>query len=213
MKKILSLFLVLMVALPTLLSCERQQTDVESEVSSISSVSSDSSSSIEKLLPLPEDSIRLGYLVNGIDQLSSYITLKADGTFEGSCDKYVYESSDSILWECLYKNSYTGTFVNIEKINEYSYKMDLTDLITEHPIGEDITDGRIETIASEPYGLTGGTEFILYLPSTPVNTLPKEFLDYWPYRFFERTRAKDTLSCYAIHNVATNEGFFHISLE
>ena len=64
-------------------------------------------------------------------------------------------------------------------------------------------------MASDPYGLEEGTEFILYLPDTPISEVPEEFLIWWPYLFEHDTDPFDTLSCYGILNVAMGYGFFY----
>jgi hypothetical protein len=100
-------------------------------------------------------------------------------------------------------------FNNIEKINEYSYKMTLAEIATEKNTGEEWIEDEIRYIASDPYGIDGGTDFILYLPNTPITEVSEEFLSWWPYRYGQQSDPKETLSCYGILNVATQNGFFN----
>lgn len=75
-----------------------------------------------------------------------------------------------------YVCDFSGKFENIEKANDYSYKMTLADITTEKAIGEEWIEDGIRYIASEPYGLEKGTDFIFYLPDTPIDSLPENFL-------------------------------------
>ena len=113
-----------------------------------------------------------------------------------------------------YTSTFSGKFDNIKKIDEYSYKMTLTDIKTEKTVGEEWIENEIRYIVAEPYGLNDPinnqdcTEFILYLPNTPIDQVPEEFLTWWPYRYSQGSDAKTTLSCYGILNVTTEFGFF-----
>ena len=105
---------------------------------------------------------------------------------------------------------FEGKFVDIEKVDEHSYKMRISELITKNEVGEIWIEDDIQYIASEPHGLAGGEEFVFYLPDTPLDSVSEEFLTWWPYRG-EMSKDKvidETLSCYGILNVATDHGFF-----
>ena len=95
---------------------------------------------------------------------------------------------------------------SLEKIDKNSYKVKLVTLESEKPDGEMWIEDEVRYIASTPYGIDGGDEFILYTPDTKTKDLDEEFLFWWPKSM--EMYAPDTLTQYAIHNLATNEGFF-----
>ena len=72
-----------------------------------------------------------------------------------------------------------------------------------------VEDG-IRYIASTPYGLESGNEFIFYLPEAPLSELSEDFLLFWPYYFRESASSMTQLSCYGIWNTETDSGFFAI---
>ena len=92
--------------------------------------------------------------------------------------------------------------------------MTLTDIQTEKAVGEEWIEDEIRYVASEPHGLNDPftnqlcTDFVFYLPETPVEQVPEEFLTWWPYRYSQESDTKTTLSCYGILNVTTEFGFF-----
>lgn len=159
------------------------------------------------LLPLPQNPAEFIFS-SGAGAWATVLKLNNDGTFTGDYhDSEMGTTADEYPNGSVYISVFSGKFTNFEKINDYSYKMTVTDVETRDKIDTEWIDQEIRYIAAAPYGIDGGTEFILYLPNTPINELPEEFLYWWPLRF--QTEEKlTTLSCYGILNVATNDGFF-----
>ena len=160
------------------------------------------------VLPLNGDSMEFAFL-SGAGAWRTMLTLNADGTFTGE-----YHDSEMGIYADDYPNgsayvcSFSGKFSDFEKINDYSYSMKLESVITERPEGEEwIADG-IRYISSIPYGINDSTEFMLYLPETPVDSVSEDFLAWWPFRYTQQSEPRDTLSCYGIRNIAQDYGFF-----
>ncbi len=165
-------------------------------------------------LPLPSDNVEFSFL-SGAGAWRTIITLNRDGTFTGwYLDSEMGETGEGYPKGSAYTCDFSGKFENIEKINEYSYKMALTNIEISKAVGEEWIEDGIRYIASAPYGLNipdtkqECTEFVFYLPDTPIDQVPEEFLSWWPYRYPQEAGAKTTLSCYGILNVTTNFGFF-----
>ena len=165
-------------------------------------------------LPLPKEKVEFSFL-SGAGAWRTIITLNRDGTFTGwYLDSEMGDTGESYPKGSAYTSTFSGKFQNIEKVNEYSYKMTLTDVKTEKEVGEEWIENEIRYIASTPHGLNDPdnnqecTEFIFYLPNTPVNQVSEEFLTWWPYRYPQEAGQKTTLSCYGILNVTTNFGVF-----
>lgn len=167
-----------------------------------------------ELLPLPKENTEFIFH-SGAGGWRTEMTVNQDGTFYGQ----YYDSEMGSVGEgypngSAYICDFTGKFVNIEKVNDYSYQLELSDLKTQEPEGKEWIEDGIKYIASAPYGLydsydnTECEAFILYLPDTPVDVVPEEFLYWWPYRYDQDTAPKSTLSCYGILNLTTNDGFF-----
>ena len=165
-------------------------------------------------LPLPEEDTEFSFL-SGAGAWRTVITLNRNGAFTGSyLDSEMGEIGEEYPKGSVYICDFSGKFENIEKIDAYSYKMTLTDVTTEKAVDEEWIEDEIRYVASAPHGLNDPinmlecTEFVFYLPDTPVDQVPEEFLIWWPYRYTQETDPKDTLSCYGILNVTTNFGFF-----
>lgn len=137
------------------------------------------------------------------------LTLNPDGSFTGTFhDSEMGAISDEHPNGVVYISVFSGVFENIRKVNDYTYTITLSTLGTQKREGETWIEDGIHYIASAPYGLTGGTEFRLYLPQTPITDVPEYFLSWWPHRYTQHENPRDTLDCYGILNVATDDGFF-----
>ena len=166
------------------------------------------------LLPLEGETAAFSFL-SGAGGWRTVLTLNRNGEFSGQySDSEMGDIGDGYSMGTVYICDFSGKFEDIQQIDEYSYKLTLTDIITEKAEGEAWIEEEIRYVASAPHGLndpenrTECTEFVLYLPDTPVDQLPAEFLDWWPYRYTQETEPKTTLSCFGILNVTTNFGFF-----
>lgn len=146
---------------------------------------------------------------SGADTWKTITEINRDGTFTGQYKDSEMGSSGEGYKATCYVCDFTGVFANVEKVNSYTYKVELIDISTVEPVGKEWIENEIRYIASYPYGLYDAEgkqaceEFIVYLPHTPVSELPEEFLAWCPYE-------KDTLSCYGLLNTTTNDGFFYM---
>ena len=227
MKKFISFFLVAILLFlsacnthtPNDADTTTESTATESTFTDISENSttkttSETNTIEDNQLPLPKESEEFSFL-SGAGAWRTIMTLNRDGTFTGRyLDSEMGEIGEDYPHGSAYTCTFSGKFVNIEKVNAYSYKMTLTGIKTEKAVGEEWIENEIRYVASEPYGLNDPineqecTEFIFYLPDTPVDQVPEAFLDWWPYRYTQETAPKTTLSCYGILNVTTSFGFF-----
>ena len=167
-----------------------------------------------ELLPLPKESMEFAFL-SGAGGWRTVMTLNRDGTFSGLyTDSEMGEIGKSYPKGSVYVCDFSGKFGEIEKINEYSFRLILTDISTANAVGEEWIEDEIRYVAADPNGLndplTGQdcTEFILYLPDTPLDSVSEDFLFWWPLKYSQDTVPVTTLSCFGILNVTTSDGFF-----
>lgn len=159
-------------------------------------------------LPLSDDDVEFSFL-SGAGGWRTELELERDGTFEGEySDSELGSFADEYPNGTYYICEFKGRFTDIEKINDYSYRMKVTDVETKHSEGKEWVEEGIRYIATTPNGIDGGEEFILYLPDAPMDKLPAEFLDWYLPARYEDMSTQKTLGCYGIHNVKTNDGFF-----
>lgn len=229
MKRFLTVFLSLVLML-TLTACvKNEDTDSalissnsvtnsnsapssNSEKSTTNNSSSQKNSNVEEAkitsLPLPQENTQFVFS-SGAGAWSTSLSLNKSASFSGDFhDSEMGSMADEYPHGTVYISIFNGEFTNIEKINDYSYKMTLTRIETRDKIDKEWIDNQIRYVATTPYGLEGGTEFILYLPNTPISELSEDFLYWWPLKFEHNQTPKTTLSCYGILNAATNDGFF-----
>ncbi len=218
MKKLLSIILVIALLFLLLTACSNELQKSNPSISDddpTTTISTEAKHTTEvESLPLPQDSIEFSFL-SGAGAWRTTITLNRDGTFTGRyLDSEMGETGEGYPKGSAYICDFSGKFENIKKVDEYSYQMTLTDVKTEKVVGEEWIEDEIRYIASAPYGLYDPskkqecTEFIFYLPDTPIDQVSEEFLTWWPYRYPQETGPKTTLSSYGILNVTTSDGFF-----
>ncbi len=154
----------------------------------------------EQTLPLSED-IEFTFS-SGAGAWSTGLTLHPDGTFSGSFHDSDMGSSGDGYDATVYVCEFDGKFTNIRKTDDNTYTMTLEYCNTAKTPEATWIEDRTKYVASTPYGIEGGTNFTLYLPGTPVITLPQEYVS-WIYDLDKNT----TLSGYGLYNVEQQEGF------
>lgn len=144
---------------------------------------------------------------SGAGAWNTELFINSDGTFKG-----LYHDSDMGDAGADYPNgtryycSFTGKFDNLEKVDEFTYKMKLVSLLyKEEPGKEEIIDG-VRYIYSTAYGLTGGTDFYLYLPGAKLENLPEGYRGWVGYYYLENTTDTE-LPYYGLYNLKTEDGF------
>ena len=163
----------------------------------------------EPALQTPQESMEFTFS-SGAGAWRTMLILNADGTFSGTfLDSDMGDADESYPNGTAHICEFSGKFEGIEKVNDYSYKMTLTTLETAAQSGDEWIEEGVRYIASEPYGLNCGAEFMLYLPETPLDALSEDFLSWWPHRFDQSENPSDMLNCYGIMNVEKGYGFFN----
>lgn len=146
---------------------------------------------------------------SGAGAWGTMITLEADGSFTGGYnDSDMGDTGEGYAHGKHYYCEFQGRFGNFRRIDEHTYGMTLEELTYEPEAGTEEIRDEILYVASEPYGLETGKEFLFYLPETPVQGLSEEFLIWWPGRYAWEGEAERPLACYGIQNVETGYGFF-----
>ncbi len=156
----------------------------------------------------PEDMPETFYFFSGAGGWSTELYLNKDGSFRGYFhDSEMGSTGEGYPGGTYYECDFWGKFTNIEKVDDYTYSMTLSEIETKEPEGKEWIENEVLYIASYPYGLDGGTEFFLYTPDKPTEGLSWEFLTWWPGRY-ETENPSPTINSYAIHNVMPGYGFF-----
>ncbi len=146
---------------------------------------------------LPDALPREFVFASGAGAWSTDLTLNRDGTFMG-----VYHDADTTT---VYICTFSGRFGDFRQVDDHTWAMTLESTDIQETPAPEWDDGEIHYIASEPYGIEGGTEFLLYAPETPTAGLSEEFLSWWPSWNVE---GNGTLGCWGLSNVEMGYGFF-----
>ncbi len=147
------------------------------------------------------------YFSSGAGAWYTELSISGDGTFKGHYqDADMGDTGEGYPGGTLYYSDFTGRFEQLEKIDEFTYKMQLTDLDFERqPEQEEIID-EILYVYSTAYGVDGGDEFYLYLPGAKVADLPEEYRQWVGYYNLEAVTETE-LSFYGLYNIKEQNGF------
>lgn len=146
------------------------------------------------------------YFSSGAGAWDTTLVIESDGTFSGTYhDADAGDIGSGYPNGMLYLCEFTGRFTTPEKIDEYTYSMQIKSFKTSQPDGkEEIIDGQKIVYTEKAYGLDSAKDIYIYLPGTPVGRLPEGFLNW------VNMALKDTdvvLPFYGLYNVNMEEGF------
>lgn len=157
--------------------------------------------------------------VNPLDQLKGQIFTFASGAGGWSTDLYFGENGsftgdyhDSEMGETgegypdgtLYGCVFHGQLSDPVTVDEYTLTAAISVEVNEGQVPEVIEDG-IRYVTTEPYGVAKAKTVTIYLPGTPVDRLPEDFI-FWTHMHETDPDAK-TLPCYGIWSAADEAGF------
>lgn len=147
------------------------------------------------------------YFSSGAGAWSTVLQIAADGSFSG-----VYHDSDmGDIGEgypngTLYYCAFSGQLAPLERVDEYTYSTRIQSIETENePDAQEIRDG-VRRIYSQPYGLDGAEQLLIYLPGAPLGQLPDEFRS-WVGYYNVPESGDAVLPFYGLYNAAAQCGF------
>ena len=147
---------------------------------------------------------------SGAGGWSSELTFANDGIFMGSYhDSDMGDTGDGYPNGTIYVSDFSGRFEVANIINDHSVTLRLVESGTSEPIGNEWIDDQVRYVASDPYGIAGGEEFILYFPGTPMSELTDDGRQWYKMpRALSDEDLPQTLPCYGLYNVNEANAFF-----
>lgn len=114
---------------------------------------------------------------SGAGAWRTILILGENGAFSGEyTDSDMGDAGEGYPNGTVYGCLFHGVLAQPERVNEHEWKLKLASLeMDEGQVPEAIENG-IRYITAEPYGLINASEVILYLPGTPLDSLPEGFL-------------------------------------
>lgn len=143
---------------------------------------------------------------SGVGGWATILNVKEDGTFSGE-----YHDSDMGDTGSGYPNgtvqicTFSGKFFTPQQIDEYTYFTKLESIETEDEPGIEYFEDGTRFITSDPYGFDNANGFLIYMPGTPIASLPEGFLSWSGIDANVRTVLPS--GYYGIYNVGGEEGF------
>lgn len=146
------------------------------------------------------------FFSSGAGAWSTLLQVKEDGYFTGEYhDSEMGSTGEGYPHGSVYICKFEGKFSQPVKLDDCTYSMKLETLETEGSVGESYIEDSIRYVYSEPYGMNGGEEFMLYLPGCRIEDLPEPFVS-WSHVLWENPDA-EIMTCYGIYNVNAETGF------
>lgn len=148
---------------------------------------------------------------SGAGGWGTYLYMEPDGTFTGNYhDSEMGEIGDDYPQGSLYGCAFHGRLTLGEQVDAYTWKVHVDEVeLDEGQVPEAIEDG-IRYVTTEPYGIKAGSDMLLYLPGTPVDALPEEFL-FWAHLLGDDI--PEELPYYGLYDAAEDTGFIGESFD
>ena len=149
------------------------------------------------------------YFSSGAGAWSTDLVLNDDGSFTGTFhDSDMGTDIETYPGGTVYICNFSGSFKDFVKVDDYTWSMQLASLNYENETTEDWEADGIHYVASDAYGISGGTVFYLYLPGHPWSTLPDGYKN-WARMYTNSygDAAPETLGIYGIYNEVEENGF------
>jgi len=142
---------------------------------------------------------------SGAGAWSTELTVGENGTFTGNFhDSEMGETGEGYPDGTQYGCVFHGQFSDPEKIDEYSWKVQISVEPDEGQAPETIED-QIRYVTATPYGLEKAKTVIFFLPGMAIDRLPEDFIP-WTY-LYETTPETKEIPYYAIWNEEDDAGF------
>lgn len=143
---------------------------------------------------------------SGAGAWATMFTLEKDGSFSGQyMDSNMGETGSGYPNGTTYICSFEGKFAEPEQADDYTYTTRLESFREEGTPGEEYIENGIRYVYSYAYGFDQAGEFRIYVPGTPLEALPEEFLSW--VQFAAGMRGAEDLPFYGIYNVNGKCGF------
>lgn len=154
---------------------------------------------------LPEAFPMTLHFSSGAGGWQTVLTLQRDGAFAGQyLDSDMGSTGDGYPNGTAYLCDFEGRFGDFRQLDDTTLALTLEELTVLTTETEPWIEGGVRYFPATPYGLEGGTDFLLYAPETAAKTLTMGGLSGWPLR----GEPTDTLDCWGLHNAAANQTFF-----
>ncbi len=146
------------------------------------------------------------YFSSGVGGWYTSLNFGEEGAFTGEFhDSEMGETGEDYPDGTVYGCLFHGKLSAADKIADTAWRLKVDEVLAdEGQVPESIEDG-IRYVTSDPYGLYKAREVVLYLPGTPVSSLPEGFL-FWSQLEWIAPDA-GVLPYYAIWNEAEEAGF------
>ena len=113
----------------------------------------------------------------GAGAWSTEFTMGKDGRFVGCySDSEMGDAGENYPDGTVYLSNFHGRFGNVQKIDDYTYTLDLVELDYDEPLEMVYQDG-VRIIPDSAYGLEIGKKHTLYLPDSLVEHLPAGYVE------------------------------------
>lgn len=146
---------------------------------------------------------------SGAGAWSTTLDIDETGAFEGAfLDFDMGDPDEGYPAGTRYVCEFRGQFTQPEPVDGTTWSMEIEAMELEHPAdgAEEYADG-VRYVYSGPYGLENAEELLIYLPDSPADSLPENFLNWirGPYNW--SPTEEGTLGIWGIYNVSQGYGF------
>lgn len=134
---------------------------------------------------------------SGVGAWSTDIVLEANGTFQGEYhDSDMGDTDTNYPNGTMYISKFHGKFTAPQKVDEYTYSMQVEYMELDLQEGKEYLEDGIRYIVLGESELETGEQLLVYIPGTPYENLPQNFMSALP----QIALGPENLECFAIYN-------------
>lgn len=112
---------------------------------------------------------------SGAGGWATFLQLNADGTFSGQYfDQDIGDTGPGYPNGVGRQSIFSGRFELVEQVSPLEYRLKRVELDVEGAIGDEFIENDTLLNTTEPYGIDGDQDFVLYLPGFPVAELSED---------------------------------------
>ncbi|MBR5111494.1 MAG: hypothetical protein IK099_15045 [Clostridia bacterium] len=143
---------------------------------------------------------------SGVGAWYTFMWLEEDGTFTGEFhDSEMGETGEGYPDGTVYGCLFHGKMTLVGQVDEYSWKIHVDALDLDEGQAPEVIEDGMRFVTCDPYGLKAGNDMLLYLPGTPVEKLPEDFV-FWAHLYSFGEDMKE-LPYYGLYDPQEETGF------
>lgn len=144
---------------------------------------------------------------SGAGAWGTWMVIYSDGSFQGEYhDSEMGDMGEGYPHGSVYQSTFYGKLGEPEQVNDYTYSAKVLSMELAQEAGTEEIRDEIRYVYTDPHGMSGTDEILIYLPQTPLDELPENLFGAVSMSG-DPAKERKTLDMYVLYNEAEYAGF------